>query len=89
MDCGPLNKTIGYPFENMLKNCRDKFHGTRNFEGQIAYNISRKKLINVALKKLRLETENKEVADFIKAHFLKLPTSNIDAMLKINITTIR
>ena len=37
---------------------------------------------------MRLETENKEEADFIKTHFLKPPASNIDAMLKINITTL-
>ena len=65
----------------MLKNCKDKFHGTRNFEGQIAYNLSRKKLINVELKEMA--NDNCELATFIKTHFLKPPSSNIDLMLKI------
>jgi hypothetical protein len=83
LDTGPANKTIGYPFENMLKHCKDKFHGTRNFEGQIAYNLSRKKLINVALKELSIKDENKEVTVFIKTHFIKPPSSYIDTMIKI------
>ena len=82
LDTGPANKTIGYPFENMLKHCKD-FHGTRNFEGQIAYNLSRKKLINVALKELSKEHENKEIADFIKSHFLKPPSSYMDKMINM------
>jgi hypothetical protein len=80
LDIGPANKTIGYPFENMLKNCKDKFHGTRNFEGQIAYNLSRKKLINVKLKEM--VNDSCELATFIKSHFLKPPSSNTDVMLK-------
>jgi len=83
LDTGPANKTIGYPFESMLKHCKDKFHGTRNFEGQIAFNLSRKKLINVELKDLSKKNEKNELADFIKNHFLKPPSSNIDTMLKI------
>ncbi len=82
LDCGPLNRTIGYTFENILGICSDKFHGTQNFEGQIAYNLSIKKLINVALKKVALENVNSEMTSFIKTHFLKIPSSHSDSILK-------
>lgn len=88
LDCGPLNRTIGYTFENILGICGDKFHGTQNFEGQIAYNLSIKKLINVALKKVALENINGEMTCFIKTHFLKISSSHTDKMLKSKVVNL-
>ena len=37
-NCGPLNKNDVFAFENEFKATRKLYHGTRNFEGQIALN---------------------------------------------------
>ena len=50
---GPLNKTSAMCFENKFKHTRDQFHGTVNYEGQIARNLERKQQIIIELKQLK------------------------------------
>ena len=62
---GPLNKRSGFPFENKFKDTRDTFHGTKNFDGQIARNLEKKQKICSELKILREKSLNKSIIDFI------------------------
>lgn len=65
---GPLNKSSVFPFENTFKNTRNLYKGTRNFEGQIAINLERRKLIKVDLKKMNKDSLNPEVKFYIKKY---------------------
>ena len=65
LDFGPLKMFIFYSLENHFFLTRDLFHSTRNFEGQIAKNIERRKLVRVAVKKLAHETPIPEKRFFI------------------------
>lgn len=66
---GPINKISCFPFENMFKSSRDLFHGTRNFEGQIAFNLEKRKNIRLNLDKLLLNTKNKDIYGFVWTYF--------------------
>ena len=67
---GPLNKLNAFPFENMLGITSDLYHGTRNYEGQIAKNLNLRKHTKFAIKKLESSTKNIEIKFFI-SDFLK------------------
>lgn len=88
LDIGPLSKTIGYPFENMLKKGRNKFHGTRNYEGQIAYHQSRAKLISTAIRKLAIESSFGDVRNFINKHLFSKPATNVDLLINPKVVSL-
>ena len=62
---GPLNRTSCFPFENMFRLSKDLFHGTRNFEDQIAKNLEKRKRIRFNMDKLLENTNNKELFNFV------------------------
>ena len=55
----------------MFKMTRTRFHGTRNFEGQIAHNLLISNHIKAEIKTLNNNTYNEEIKKFIKTHFYK------------------
>jgi hypothetical protein len=58
---GGLDRRSGFPFENKFKHTRDLFHGTVNYDGQIAKNLDRKQQIIIELRELLIRTSNSEV----------------------------
>lgn len=80
---GPLNKLSCFPFENQFKMTRNCFHGTRNFEGQIAINFERMKMNKRSLKTLENETTSVELKFFICNHLKRKTISSVDCLSKI------
>ena len=68
---GPLNKCSCFPFENMFKISRSLFHGTSNYEGQIARNFELRKNNRINLTNLKKNTSFAEIRIFINEHFTK------------------
>ncbi|CAF1044996.1 unnamed protein product [Brachionus calyciflorus] len=68
---GPLNKCSCFPFENVFKMTRNLFHGTRNFEGQIALNIDKRKFIRQSVKDLAKKNENCDIKFFINKNLFE------------------
>ncbi|CAF0888461.1 unnamed protein product [Brachionus calyciflorus] len=69
-DFGPLNKSSCFPFENVFKTTRDLFHGTKNFEGQIALNFERRKSIKRNIKLLNNGTTNLDIKNYVRSYFV-------------------
>ncbi|CAF0947297.1 unnamed protein product [Brachionus calyciflorus] len=67
---GPLNKCSSFSFENVFKITRDLFHGTRNFEGQIANNFERRKEIRREARSLLNTTSNPELRNYLNNSIL-------------------
>lgn len=68
---GPLNKSACFCFENMFKISRDLYHGTRNYEGQIAHNLELRKINKTNLDELESNTDNSAAKHFINTFFSK------------------
>lgn len=68
---GPLNSISCFPFENVFRITREMFHGSRNFEGQIARNLVRSKLIKFELDNLYKETFNYDLRNYLSGYLIK------------------
>ncbi len=62
---GGLNRTSSMGFENKFHHTRDLFHGTVNYDGQIAKNLDRKQQIITELRELSNRTTNSDVKRLI------------------------
>jgi len=67
---GPLNKISAYIFENKFKTTRSTFHGSRNFEGQIAYGIHHTSRLRTAIKNLRTSSVIELILFYIDKYLL-------------------
>ncbi len=79
---GSLCGTSCFPFENLFQATRDMFHGTQNFEGQIARNFAIRKQVIVSYDALRKKTENSDVDFFIKDQVYTKSFGKEDMLLK-------
>lgn len=86
---GPLNKISAYIFENKFKMTRTLFHGTRNFEGQIAHGINHSSRLKMETKNLRTNSKNDDICFFIDRHILKKKVSINNILLRPEVCSMR
>lgn len=79
---GPLNKSSAFPFENTFKNTINLFKGTRNFEGQIAINLERRKQIKINLKKMNNNSLNPEIKLYIRKYLTSFRQSLFHSIIR-------
>lgn len=78
---GPLTKLSCFPFENLFKISRTLYHGTCNFDGQIARNLELIKMNKTNLNKLKTTTKNPQIKLFVNEYLLKNIKSNENQIL--------
>jgi hypothetical protein len=65
MEFGQINMRSGFCFENKFHHTSNKFHGTANFEGQIARNLDRRQQIIIEIRELKNRANNLILTKFI------------------------
>jgi len=93
MEFGQLNKRAAFCFENKFLHTRNLFHGTVNFDGQIAENLCRKQEIIVELRELKERSINIGIKNFIEQHLLGMDSrrcqNDILSLKRIEISTLK